>query len=109
MAVGAGVSPFALLGVAALAVSFAAGYHVASTAGDAARLKAENTALVGHVAVMAERIVAINAAAEADTARAQADAARLAGLQEIIDGIEADDRVCLPRDSDALKRLRLIR
>jgi type II secretory pathway component PulJ len=103
------VSPFALLGVAALAVAFAGGYHVASTSSDAARLASENAALVDMIGTMANRLTVANAAAEADTARAQSDAARLAELQEIIDGIEADDRVCLDRDSDAHRRLRLIR
>jgi hypothetical protein len=103
------VSPFALLGVAALAVAFAGGYHVASTSSDAARLASENAALVDMIGTMANRIQIINAANEADSIRADENAARLVELQEIIDGIEADDRVCLDRDSDALKRLRLIR
>jgi type II secretory pathway component PulJ len=101
------MSPFALLGVAALAVSFAAGYHVASTSSDAARLASENAALVEMIGTMANRLTVANQAAEADTARAQSDAARLAELQEQIDAIPNDDRVCLPRA--AALRLRIIK
>jgi type II secretory pathway component PulJ len=101
------MSPFALLGTAALAVAFAAGYHVASTSSDAARLASENAALVDMIGTMANRLTVANAAAEADTARAQSDAARLAELQEQIDAIPNDDRVCLSRDNAV--RLRLIR
>jgi glutamate-1-semialdehyde aminotransferase len=101
------VNPWALAGLSALLIAFAAGYQTATTRCDAAHYRAQAESLSAHVAQMQARLETVNRAAEAHATRARAHAERLAELQELIDAIPDDDRMCL--GVDAASRLRLIR